>query len=98
MAARRQWAPSPLAGPRKGGGEQKNHAARLNLTPHSSNPSPETLQPLALAASRTFAISATLNVRPVMRSAAPCTNRKLAFGNFSSGPPLAFRLTVTPTL
>ena len=63
------------------------HATSLNVTPQRSNVSPDTLQPFALAASRTFAISATLNVNPLIRSLAPLTKRKLALGSFSSGSP-----------
>src|SRR5882757_9549865 len=56
-------------------------AERLNLTPHRSNPSPATLQPFAFAASRTLAISVTLNINPVIRSLAPLTKWKLALGS-----------------
>ena len=73
-----------------------DHAARLNVTPQRSNPSPDTLQPLAFAASRTFATSETLNVSPVIRSTSPFTKRKLQFGSFSSDSPPAFLLAGTP--
>src|SRR6185503_20998847 len=79
-------------------GKRGAQATRLNVTPQSSNPSPDTLQPFALAASRTFAISATLNVSPLIRSLSPLTKRKLALGNFNSGSPLAFLLTATPVI
>ncbi len=54
------------------------------------------LQPFALAASRTCAMSATLNVSPLMISLAPLTKRKLQLGSFSSGSPLSFLLDGNP--
>src|SRR5512147_100364 len=74
------------------------HATSLNVTPQRSNASPDTLQPLALAASRTFAISATLNVSPLIRSLPPLTKRKLALGSFNSGSSPAFLLTAIPKI
>jgi len=71
---------------------------RLNLTPHRSNPSPATLQPFAFAASRTLAISTTLNVSPLIKSLAPLTKWKLALGSFNSGSPFRLMLTATPMI
>src|ERR1700712_5467197 len=74
------------------------YAVSSNLTPHKSNPSPDNGQPFALAASRTLAISATLNVSPLIKSLAPLTKRKLAFGSFSSGSPPLPLLTAIPVI
>src|SRR5436305_741537 len=54
--------------------------------------------PLALAASRTLAISATLNVSPHIRSLVPLTKRMLALGSFSSGSPPLPLLTAMPVI
>ncbi len=65
-----------------------SHVARWNVTPPSRNESSVTALPLCLAASRTLAISPTLNVRPLMISLAPLTKRKLPLASLSSGSPL----------
>src|SRR5439155_14933118 len=95
--SRRRFAPSIHPLPQ---GERGNapHPTSLNVTPQRSNVSPDTLQPFVLAASRTLATSAALNVNPLIKSLSPLTKRKLALGNFNSGSPPAPLPTAMPKI
>src|SRR5882672_3798707 len=79
-------------------GECAAHATKRNVTPPSTNESPDTAWPFALAASRTLAMSFTLNVSPLMMSLAPFTKRNLALGSASSGSPSLPVLTGIPMI
>src|SRR5258705_6383603 len=85
--------------PRNDGGKDRGaDATRWNVTPPSRNESTDAAQLFALAASRTAAISATLNGSPLMMSLGPLMKVKLQLGRVSSGSPDLPVLTGIPMI